>query len=117
MVLVGADPEAAARRVSELATLIEERLDENDGSVSSAMRPPGSRPAGATSAARSNRWPPPSTTSARTTCWSSWTAPRSCARCPACRRCSARAPVRASTPWPSTATSGCCPRSAPPWPR
>ncbi|MDP9846565.1 FtsK/SpoIIIE domain-containing protein [Streptosporangium lutulentum] len=39
VVLVGADPEAAARRVSELATLIEERLDENDGSVSSAMRP------------------------------------------------------------------------------
>ena len=44
LALVGADPEAAARRVSELATLIEERLDDGRrlGGASSA----GSRPAG-----------------------------------------------------------------------
>ena len=47
--LVGADPEAAARRVSELATLIEERLDEDDGRAMKGSA--GSHPAGATSAA------------------------------------------------------------------
>ncbi|WP_371780694.1 FtsK/SpoIIIE domain-containing protein [Streptosporangium subroseum] len=40
LALVGADPEAAARRVSELATLIEERLDEDDGSAMKLGRIP-----------------------------------------------------------------------------
>ena len=51
------------------------------------------------------------------TSWSCWTARAGCARCPACMPGAARRARRsASTRSAWTPTSGCCPRSARPWP-